>query len=599
MSRIIAGIATTLFAGELLIMEVLLHLPQLSPLTQSLVDGLLLAAFTIPVVFFLVVRPLQGRIRSHVGELNAMLAQREWLAHVFDSVDESISVTDARGCVEHVNPSFTRLMGYSLDELRGQPFAILQSGEHNRAYYAELWGRLKTHGTWQGRIVDKTKAGELIELYLTISPLRDAVGRTGGYVAIHRDLRSLLEHERQLRTALEEQQRISVELDQAREQAVTASAAKSRFLATMSHEIRTPLAGVLGTLELLATSELNPGQKEYATLSLRSAKALLAVLNDVLDFSKIEAQGVALANAPFDARQAACDVAELFAAQAMRQGLELRAVGLTEPVWVQGDVLRVNQVLSNLVGNAIKFTQKGFVRLSADVTEAAAHRVLRFTVEDTGIGIAAEHQAALFAPFVQAEASTQRRFGGTGLGLTISRRLAEAMGGSITFESVEGQGTRFCFSVQLPAAEPGSPSSSTSLSASERQAVQGLRVLVAEDNPVNQLVLSRLLARHACLASLVENGASALECLSSAEFDVVLMDMQMPVLDGLGATRAIRAAGQRWSGLPVVALTANAFQEDREACSAAGMTGFLPKPVNEVLLVRTLLRLTGRSPQQG
>ncbi len=377
-----------------------------------------------------------------------------------------------------------------------------------------------------------------------------------------------------------------------------ASAAKSRFLSTMSHEIRTPLAGVLGTLELLTAGTLQPEQREYADLSLRSARALLALLNDVLDFSKFEAQGVTLDSAAFDAAQVAREVRELFLAQAERKGLALVPVCVPGPLWVMGDALRTRQVLGNLVGNAIKFTEHGQVRLEVEAIAEGPTTALRFTVEDTGVGIAPEHHATLFAPFAQGDDSTQRRFGGTGLGLAICRRLAEAMGGAITFDSQPDRGSRFSFTAQLPTAQPAEARAPAeeALRDVERAAMTGLRVLVAEDNPVNRLMISRLLERLGAQPTLVGNGALALEALETTPCDLVVMDVQMPVLDGLSATRAMRAAGKAWSQLPVVALTANAFQEDREACAAAGMTGFLSKPVTEVALVRTLLAVTGRSP---
>jgi signal transduction histidine kinase/CheY-like chemotaxis protein len=373
---------------------------------------------------------------------------------------------------------------------------------------------------------------------------------------------------------------------------VAANTAKTRFLSTMSHELRTPLAGVLGTLELLRKSSLDPTQAEYAAVSLRSARALLTILNDVLDFSKIEAQGVQLETGPFDIWLAAREVRELFLAQAELKGLEFREGPPMGALWVAGDALRFKQILSNLVGNAIKFTDQGFVRLGCAATVSECHVDFDFAVEDSGIGIPQEQQAALFMPFTQADASTQRRFGGTGLGLVISRKLAEAMGGALEFSSQPGSGTSFRFTVRLPTALAVPTSTTSGLFPSDLAAVAGLSVLVAEDNPVNQLVLSRLLQRLGCETTCVANGVEVLERLEVAHFDVVLMDVQMPKLDGLEATRVIRAAGKPWKDTPIIALTANAYAEDRAACTEAGMSDFLAKPVNETQLVRTLLAAT-------
>ena len=593
--RIVATLAAILFGGELAVMAVFNALPPVDPVFESLADATILALLTIPVVLLAVVRPLQRRIAGQVAVLHEMLRDREWMVRVFDSVDECIAVTTPDGVLEHVNPSFTRLMGYAAEEVVGRRNSLLKSGEHDQAFYAEMWNRLRTMGTWQGRIVDRTKSGQRLELFLTISPLRDARGGISGYVAIHRDLGPLLEHERQLRVALDEQTLMLDELARAKEQAVNASAGKSRFLSTMSHEIRTPLAGVLGTLDLLESGQLEPEQKEYVELAQRSSRALMAVLNDVLDFSKIEAQGVTLEPAPFDVLRAVRDVRELFLAQAQTKGLRLEVQGGEGACWVKADQGRLKQVLSNLVGNAVKFTRAGQVRMLVQATPTAGLVDLRLAVEDTGIGIPADRVGALFQPFTQAETSTARRFGGTGLGLAISRRIADAMGGTLTVTSQEGQGTAFTFALRVEGAEPVTSSlSGVQLAPTDALAMKGLRVLMAEDNPVNQLVVSRMLQRLQCVVSVVENGKVALERLRTHTFDVVLMDQQMPEMDGLTATRAIRASGTAWAQVPIVALTANAFGEDREQCLAAGMTAFLSKPVSEPKLVRTVLAVTGR-----
>jgi PAS domain S-box-containing protein len=584
----VAVVAATSFAVELSIMLVLAELPPIDSLAESFLDATVLATVMSVVVLLFVVRPLRKHIARQVAELDSLAERQAWLGTVFDSVDEAVMVTDAQGRIQHVNQAFTRRMGYSLEESRGQTPALLQSGLHSQAQYDEMWNRLTTLGTWQGRVVDRTKAGELLELYLTISPLRDESGAIRGYVAMHRDLGQLLEHEQRLELALAQKTRDAEALGEAKVQAEAASEAKSRFLSVMSHEIRTPLAGVLGTLELLDHGLLSPEQRELSGLALRSAKALLALLNDVLDFSKMEARGVALSAEPFDAVTLVNEVRELFLSEATGKGLQLEVAVPPTPLWVTGDVLRLRQVFSNLVGNAVKFTPAGRVQVTLSFTLDGTMARLLGSVSDTGVGIAQDQVPLLFQPFMQADGSISRRFGGTGLGLVISKRLVDAMGGQLQVESHLGRGTRFWFELALPVAGRAAPTGVMELGEAERRAVAGLKVLVAEDNPVNQLVLSRLLQRLGCIVSVVDNGEVALQRLAAASFDVMLMDVQMPVLDGLETTRRIRALQNDLATLPIVALTANAFAEDRDACLKAGMDDFLSKPVQESQLVRTL-----------
>jgi CheY-like chemotaxis protein/anti-sigma regulatory factor (Ser/Thr protein kinase) len=264
---------------------------------------------------------------------------------------------------------------------------------------------------------------------------------------------------------------------------------------------------------------------------------------------------------------------------------------------VVGDVLRLRQVLSNLVGNAVKFTSAGQVRLALAAQSDGLMARLRAEVADTGAGIPRDRVSSLFQPFVQADSSITRRYGGTGLGLAISQRLVEAMGGQLQLESREGQGTRFWFELALPLATRAAPDGAMELREEERRAVAGLRLLVVEDNPVIQLVLSRVLQRLGCTVSVVDDGEVALQRLQVGAFDAVLMDLQMPVLDGLEATRRIRALEGPLGRMPILALTANAFAEDRDACAAAGMNDFLSKPVHESQLVRALTAVVGRARQ--
>jgi signal transduction histidine kinase/ActR/RegA family two-component response regulator len=361
-----------------------------------------------------------------------------------------------------------------------------------------------------------------------------------------------------------------------------ASRAKSEFLAMMSHEIRTPLNGVIGINSLLLDMSLDEKARHYAQIGRQSGETLLALVNDFLDFSKIESGHLTLDVQPFNPAQVATE--SLAVIQENAHGKDLSFVSdVRVPDLLRGDAVRLRQILLNLLANAVKFTGQGEVRLRAEVLDRPGPAVwLRFEVSDTGIGIPQEAQVRLFQPFSQADASTTRRYGGTGLGLAICRALAQLMGGDIRAQSAEGKGSVFTVDLPFEPATVAVPVRATPESTGRTVSAPGAargRVLLAEDNVVNHFVACEMLERLGCRVDIVDNGKAAVDACARTPYDLVFMDCHMPVMDGLDAARAIRAAEQGGRRVPMVAMTASALSGDRERCHEAGMDDYLAKPV--------------------
>ena len=533
-------------------------------------------------------------------EAEAAADELRKLSMAVEQSSASIEITDLEGNICYVNDSFLRQTGYTRDELIGHNPRVLQSGKTPRENYVALWAALSRGQVWRGELHNRRKDGSEFTEMATISPIRLPDGSVTHFVAVKEDITEtkrmsaeLDSHRHHLEQLVAER---TLELQQARALADAANRAKSTFLASMSHEIRTPMNAILGFTHLLRRDATSSRDAQRLEKIDGAARHLLAVINDILDLSKIEAGRVELDAQDFALEAVLGHVATLIGEGASAKGLSVRVDGDHVPHWLRGDLTRLRQSLLNFAGNAVKFTEAGSITLRARLLDTRPQRCLvRFEVEDTGIGIAPEVLPQLFQAFQQADASTTRRFGGTGLGLAITRELARLMGGDAGVESTPGVGSRFWFTAWLERGEPVvAAEPQTAIGAEDlRRRHGGARILVAEDNAINMEVAKELLHAAGLWVDAAENGRQAVDMLRSGRYALVLMDLQMPELDGLQATRAMRALPEGRS-LPILAMTANAFEDDRQACQAAGMNDFVAKPVEPATLYAVLDRWLSR-----
>ncbi|MEY2686502.1 MAG: hypothetical protein RL375_700, partial [Pseudomonadota bacterium] len=522
----------------------------------------------------------------------------------------SIVITDLNARIHYVNEAFVRVSGYERDEVIGRNPRVLQSVRTPRQVYEALWATLGAGQTWKGEFVNRRKDGSEYTEFATITPLRQDDGRITHYIGVKEDIteRKRLDaeldvHRHHLEDLVASR---TAELEAARVQADAANRAKSAFLANMSHEIRTPMNAIIGLAHLLRRDSTDQVAAERLGRLADAASHLLDILNDILDLSKIEAGRIDLEQVEFSLATVLQRCLALVSDRAHARRLDTRVeVVPGVPDVLRGDPTRLRQAVVNLLSNAVKFTERGRVDLRVELVEQVGGRArLRFAVVDTGIGITQAQIDRLFTPFTQADVSTTRRFGGTGLGLAITRRLAALMGGEVGARGEPGVGSEFWVTAWFdlvdpqagpaPRALPGVPVPAPDWDQPdpERALVtrcSGATVLLVEDNPINQEVALELLRSVGLEVDLAGDGEQAVRQVRQQHYDLVLMDVQMPLLDGLQATRQIRAL-PGLAGLPILAMTANAYGGDRDACLAAGMNDHVAKPVDPSQLYRTLLR---------
>jgi PAS domain S-box-containing protein len=521
----------------------------------------------------------------------ALRASEERFRSIAEISADWIWEMDAEGRYTFVSPTVERTLGFRQEEMLGRSAFELMPAERAAATSANFQLVSRTFTNIE-HVLYRKDGTEMICLS-SGTPVLDASGKPVGLRGLNHDITARRAIEKELATHRLHLESLvasrTAELEQARDAAEAANRAKSAFLATMSHELRTPMNAILGMTYLLRR-DANPLQVDRLSKVETAGRHLLGLLNDVLDLSRIEADRLELEDTDFSLASVLDQAKVLISETAREKGLELRVENNGVPQWLRGDPTRMRQALLNYAGNAVKFTERGKVSLRASVAEDAGETLLlRFEVEDTGPGIGPEASQRLFETFVQADASTTRRHGGSGLGLAITRRLARLMGGDAGFETRLGEGSRFWFTARVhrgkaPNAAGASPERRDQL----RRQHAGKRILLVEDDAVNREVASEMLSRSGLLIDTAENGREAVSKVASEEYALVLMDINMPEMDGLAATRAIRALPERAS-LPVIALTANAFDNDRTACLEAGMNGFVPKPISPQVLQEALL----------
>jgi len=517
-----------------------------------------------------------NRARAHLTE---SLRELEFQKQALDA-HSIVSITDMTGKILYTNDKFSEISQYSREELLGQDHRVLNSGYHPHDFFKTMWATIGHGQVWHGEVKNKRKDGSFYWVDSTVVPFLNAQGKVQRYVSV--------------RTDMTERKRVEEAMRDAKEAAERAAQVKSDFLANMSHEIRTPMNGIIGMTNLALETALTDEQREYISLVKSSADSLLSIINDILDFSKIESGKLHIEVIEFSLESTLRDTMKALAMRAHQKHLELMLhVAPDVPDRVLGDPGRLRQVIVNLVGNAIKFTNQGEIEVAVQCEPGASsgQTRLQFSVRDTGIGIAADKFESIFDSFSQADTSTTRKYGGTGLGLTISSQLVDLMGGRIQLESTLGQGSRFYFSLDMPIHSQGALASYQ-----QTGSIRGMPVLVVDDNESNRRLMTQMLHNWHMQATAVASGAEALAELARAKlagqpYPLALLDVQMPGMDGFELASQIQQDNTR--AATIMMITSQGQRGDAQRCRDLGLAAYLTKPVTQSDLLDAIMTTLG------
>jgi PAS domain S-box-containing protein len=502
-----------------------------------------------------------------------------------------VSIADANGDITYVNDKFCAISGYDREELLGVNHKIIKSYEHSDAFFVDMWKTITSGHTWHSEIKNINKTGSYYWVKITIVPTLDDMGKPFQYIGIRTEITEDKKRVAEIANSKDNE----FALIQATEVAQEANLAKSMFLAAMSHEIRTPMAGVIGMADLLLDTDLSPEQLDCAASIKSSGSSLMSILNEILDQSKLEAGKLEISPLDFHLASLVRDNTNLFGPSITSKGLTLD-IKLDDdlPEVIHADSLRIGQVLSNFISNALKFTSTGRIGVAVKTEPNDQDELmLRFTVTDSGIGLSDEEKAKLFTAFTQADNTTARNYGGTGLGLSISKQLVELMGGQIGVDSTKGIGSAFWFTVCFQYAKEAVVAEDKEVTLDRWLASRPLNILVAEDNAVNQYMIRAILNKLDHSVEIAKDGQCAIDLLNTGDFDLILMDIRMPVMDGLEATASIRAMNDPKSNIPIIALTADISAGNISEYMSVGMNAVCGKPIELPVLLKSIDKCLG------
>lgn len=500
---------------------------------------------------------------------------------------DMVIITNKYGIIEYVNSALCQKMGYSKDELIGQPPSIFKSSKTEYTVYQSMWKSLNEKKTWQGRLINLTKAGNEIPISMSATPALDAKGKIFSYVSIQKDITNEVALENKLNSIAEKEKE--------------ANRAKSLFLANMSHEIRTPMNAVLGVGQLLKETQLTTEQENALEIFEKAGKNLLQIINDILDLSKIEAGQIVLEKVSFDLLKTAQDAVDIFSVEAAKKdlALTLNCSSSIKNCFYSGDPTRIKQILSNLISNAIKFTKTGGVEITIDTNSTSKKGNFLFSVRDTGIGIQKNRQHLIFDRFSQADSSINRNYGGTGLGLAISKNFVELMSGEIWFESTQNVGTTFYFTLSLEESSQLGLKNTINLNHVDLSTLNKLHLLIVDDSEDNIFLIRNFLKQTPWTIDAAMDGKTAVNMATTGniKYDLILMDMEMPIMNGVEATELIRTIEKDTAvrEIPIVAFTAHAIEEFKSQMIRAGCNDCITKPIKKDTLIKIIIQHTTAS----